>query len=246
MRSVDPKLTDSIVNGTPNITRRIRHIVCFASRLAIGHDDTKNTLILPDCFGLLIKEHLDIRIVLAVLGNFGLKERQALIVKAKVGVASLHPKLLFKFGFGKSEGIKFLPFDPYSIHAIFTVKKLNNLSSRSTEGTIVSRHDGFHRLNKTTLNVTSLGSLTCSIDQTFATSHGVEKEFLGTQATKVRVFDKASTFGAKIVLGKVRERSATKAVRNTLTLNVLLSHTRNNLRNVNEGTFTASCDHRLD
>ena len=234
------------MDDAANVAWGVRNIIGLTASFAIGHDHSKNPLVVLEGFQLLVEQHLNLGIMLAIFGDLRLEVMQTLIVEAEVGIRRDHGKTLLELGLGEGERVEFLPLDPNSIHAVFTVQELDDLTARGTESTIVASHNGLHGLHQTTLDVTGLGSLTGGIDKTFATTHGVEEEFLRTQTTKVRVLDEASTLGTKIILGEVRKRTTTEAVGDTLSFNVLLSDTGNNLRNVDEGALTTGCNHGLD
>ena len=68
-----------------------------------------------------------------------------------------------------------------------------------------------------------------SSDITFSTSHGVKVELWGCQSCQVRVLNEASGLGTVIVFDEVGQGALTETKGNPLTLNVLLSHTSNNL-----------------
>ena len=73
----------------------------------------------------------------------------------------------------------------------------------------------------------------------------MEEELLGRQATKVTVLDKSTRFRTQVVLGKVRKGTFLESVWNTLSFNILLADTGNNLRNIDERTLGSRCYHGL-
>lgn len=92
--------------------------------------------------------------------------------------------------------------------------------------------NGESNLNKSPLDVARLGSLDGRVDETFATTHRVEKELGGQQAGQVRVLDESACFRTVVVLNKMRQGAPLEAIRNTLSLNVLLAHTSDYLQRI--------------
>ena len=89
-----------------------------------------------------------------------------------------------------------LVLDPARVHSVLSVQELDDLSTGVAHGAIVVHHQILHGLDQTTLDVSRLTGLHGGIDDTFATSHGVEEELLRCQALQVRVDDEAVGVGA--------------------------------------------------
>lgn len=70
-----------------------------------------------------------------------------------------------------------------TIHSILSIQELNDITIRIPDCRVVSNFQILHRLDQSTLDITSLGSLDGSINQTLSTSHGVEPELLRCQST---------------------------------------------------------------
>lgn len=100
---------------------------------------------------------------------------------------------------------------------------------------LLSLHaNGESNLNKSPLDVARLGSLDGRVDETFATTHRVEKELGGKQAGEVRVLDESACFRTVVVLNKMRQGAPLEAIRNTLSFNVLLAHTSDYLQHISQ------------
>eukprot|EP00976_Prorocentrum_cordatum_P043526 880643-Prorocentrum_minimum.AAC.10 len=105
-----------------------------------------------------------------------------------------------------------------------------------------------HRISfwsRADLDVARLGGLDGGIDETLASAHGVEEELLRGEPAQVRVLDKPAGLRAEVVLGEVREGAVDKAKGDALALHVLLPHTGNHLRDVDEGALGARRHHLL-
>uniref|UniRef100_A0A7C8ZCQ7 Uncharacterized protein n=1 Tax=Opuntia streptacantha TaxID=393608 RepID=A0A7C8ZCQ7_OPUST len=81
--------------------------------------------------------------------------------------------------------VQLLGFYPNSIHAIFTVKKLDDISQRIPHCSIIFNHNVLHSFNQPPLYISSLRSFDGSINQTFPTTHGMEKELLRGQPSQI-------------------------------------------------------------
>ena len=119
--------------------------------------------------------------------------------------------------------------DVFCRETVLTVEELNDLVFRCSHCAVVFNHDIFQGLNKTTLNITGLCGLNGSIDESLATSHSVEEEFLGSQTCQVAVLDETFTRWAVVVLAKVGQGSLAETEGYTLALYVLLTHTSHDL-----------------
>ena len=146
----------------------------------------------------------------------------------------------------ETQRIDGLAFNHGRVHAVLAVQELDDVADAVTHSAVVLDNHVLHSLDKTTLDVTSFRRLNCSIDQTFSATHGVEKELLRSQTTQIRVLDETTRLGTEIILAKVRQCSAFETVRNTFSFYVLLSYTRNHLRNVQERTLRTGRHHHLD
>lgn len=114
-------------------------------------------------------------------------------------------------------------------HTVLTVQELDYLTLACAHSTIVVYHDIFESFNESSLNIASLCSLDSSIDQSFATSHSVEEEFLRSEPDEIAVFDETLALRAEVVLGEMWKGTLVEAEGDSLTLDVLLSHTGHDL-----------------
>ena len=134
-------------------------------------------------------------------------------------------------------------FDVFSSHAILSIQELHNLLFRSSHSSIILYHYIFKCFDQSSLNVASFGCFDSCIDQSFSASHSVEEELLRSQPLQVAVFDESFTLWTEIILGKVRKRSSVETEGNTFTLNILLTHTSHNLRDIKIRPLGACIDH---
>ena len=86
------------------------------------------------------------------------------------------------------------------------------------------------RLHVDVLVRTSFGCFDSSIDQPFTTSHGVEVELRGGKTGKVRVLHESSRLRPVVVLNEVGQSSVSETKWNSLSFNVLLTYTGDNLK----------------
>mmetsp|Transcript_20895 Transcript_20895/g.52446 ORF Transcript_20895/g.52446 Transcript_20895/m.52446 type:complete len:344 (+) Transcript_20895:1509-2540(+) len=135
------------------------------------------------------------------------------------------------------EGKGLLRLQKGGIHAILTIRKLDDAAEGVSYGAIVLDDDIFKRFDQAPLNVASLRSLYSSIDQTLSPSHGMEKHLLRCQALSVGVLDKTPALSTGVVLEKVGQGAALEAVGDTAPFNVLLTHKRDNLTQVDVRTL---------
>ena len=70
---------------------------------------------------------------------------------------------------------------------------------------------------------------------TFSASHGVKEELGRSESGEIGILDESSRLGTVIVFDEVRKGSMAETERNTLTLDVLLTHTSNNLGGTEKG-----------
>lgn len=83
---------------------------------------------------------------------------------------------------------------------------------------VVVDHDVFESLHQTALDITGLGGLHSSIDETFTISYMVEEGLMRCQAAKIRVLDESRTSLTEIVFREARKRAMTKTKRYTTTV----------------------------
>jgi hypothetical protein len=81
------------------------------------------------------------------------------------------------------------------------------------------------------LDVTGLGSLDSSIDQSLAPAHSVEEELDWCQSGEVGILNEATRLRAIVVLDEVRQGPVTESEWNALALHVLLTDTGDDLEN---------------
>jgi len=89
------------------------------------------------------------------------------------------------------------------------------------------------------LNPTSFSSFDGGIDKTLTTSHSVEEELGGCETGEVGVLDEATRFRTVVVLDEVRKSPFPEPKGNSLTLDVLLTDTSNNLSYKNDSFIRA-------
>ena len=128
-------------------------------------------------------------------------------------------------------------------HSVLSVQELNNDLTAGSYSTIVLNHHILEGLHQSARNVASIGRLNRSINKTFTTAHSVEIEFRGRKTSQVAVTDETFGLSTVIILGKVRQRALVETESDTLTLDVLLTTTRHNLRDIVCVTFRARFDH---
>ena len=130
-----------------------------------------------------------------------------------------------------------------ALHAVLAIEELDHFSECVSDGPIISNHEVLHGLHEPPLDVPSGGRLNGRVDETLATTHGVEEEFLGRKPPQIGIFNESSTLGTKVVLGEVGQRALVEAERNTLAFNILLTDTSNHLRDVDEGSLGSGGHH---
>ena len=74
----------------------------------------------------------------------------------------------------------------------------------------------------------------------------MKEKFLWCETEEVGILDESSRLGAEIILLKMRQSSALEAVGDTITLDILLAYTSDDLGNVDEGALRSGGDHCLD
>ena len=156
---------------------------------------------------------------------------------AKAGFVGVHVKPLAELLPRVAQGVDLLGLDVRGVHAVLAVEKLDHVTRAVPHGSVVFHDDVLHRLHQSPLDVTRLGRLHRGVDETLATAHGVEEELLRREAAQVGVLDKPASLGAEVVLRKVRQRPVGEPERDALTLDVLLAHARDHLRDVEERTL---------
>mmetsp|Transcript_11451 Transcript_11451/g.22494 ORF Transcript_11451/g.22494 Transcript_11451/m.22494 type:complete len:848 (-) Transcript_11451:1065-3608(-) len=203
------------------------------TRLTLGRNSTQEGLVATELIRLFVEDLHGFRVVAEFERN--IRQQVGLsVVCAKVSIVDAINKGIIKLTLAETKQIKTLGLNKSTIHAVLTIKELDNITTAITHSVIITHTEILKSLNETTLNITSLSCLTSSINETFTTTHGVEVELLRGETLEVRVFDETTRLGTKIILVKVRQGTVAETKRNTLTLNVLLTYTTHNLRNVNE------------
>jgi hypothetical protein len=81
-------------------------------------------------------------------------------------VRQLNLELSFKLSIGHLDSVQALFLDVTGVHTIFTITELDHMAEGVSDGAVVLDHHILQRLDQTTLNITSLGSLDSSINQT--------------------------------------------------------------------------------
>ena len=208
-------------------------------------------------------------------------------------VGRVEPEACLEGAVGGLERGQLLERDPLASQPVLAVAQLAHLLDLVAHRAVVLDHHRLHRLDQSALDVTGFGGLDGSIDQTLAPSHRVEVELGRRQTGQVRVLDETcsersriiggsvkkllevmcaltSRLGTVVVLDEVRQCAMSEAERNSLSFNVLLPDTRDNLfktqhmhdrtvtlfdyssvlyvhlRNVDLGTLRAGDHHRLE
>lgn len=139
---------------------------------------------------------------------------------------------------GRFDGGQLLELHERSIHPILPIPQLNQVTVRISYCPVIVHHETLHGLDETTLDIPRLGGLHSCVNETLATSHGVEVELIWSKSSQVRVLHEAFALRTIIILDEVRQGAVTEAERDTLPLNVLLTHTCNDLQGRN---LTQNC-----
>jgi hypothetical protein len=92
----------------------------------------------------------------------------------------------------------------HGIEAIFTIGKLDNLLSRSSDCTIVLNNQFFHGFHQPSMHVTRSSSLNSGIDETFTTTDCMEEELCGRQAIVEGILDETFSCWFTTVRPEVR------------------------------------------
>lgn len=139
-----------------------------------------------------------------------------------------------------------ITFQTSRIKHIVTVLELHDTSNRIPNTQIIVCTQVLKRLHQSTSHITGFGSLDCSVDQTFSTRHGVEKEFGRSEAGEERIADEP--LGGRVLglFAEMRKRPILETVSNTRTTNDLLTDTGNHLGDVNDGTYIFVSNDLLD
>ena len=101
---------------------------------------------------------------------------------------------------------------------------------RVANGPIVVHHESLHGLDQTALDVSRLGGLYGSVDQSLPTAHCVKVELVRRETGEVRVLNKSFALWTVVVLDEVGQGAVTETEWDSLTLNILLTHTSNDLQ----------------
>ncbi|KAH3663772.1 hypothetical protein OGAPHI_005175 [Ogataea philodendri] len=192
-----------------------------------------------------------LKLLIQVLLNFNVTNDLCAILNQirtnrSLDIHQVNAVLLLECLVGSRNRVHSLLLDLCTVNSVFTIDELDDISQRVSGCTIVVNHDIFKSLQQTTLNVSSLGSLDSSIDQTFSTCHRVEEELLRSQPSQIRVLNKTLRFGRVVILSEVRQRTISETEIDTLTFHDLLTHTGRHLGNVNIRTFRTSSHHLFD
>src|SRR5271170_7447813 len=127
-----------------------------------------------------------------------------------------------------------LSFDGNSVQTVFAVRELYQVAQTISNGPIVLYHDIFQSFNESSLDVSRLSGFHSGINQTLPSSHGVEEKLLRRQTSKIRVFNKTTTFRTVVVFGKMRQCSIFETEWNTFAFDHLLTDASRHLRNVDK------------
>ena len=199
---------------------------------------TEECPVLKEGFPLLVKVSLNFHITRDLVCLF-----QDLGAEAPLWIHEINTETISKLIIRASDDINTLVLNMSTVETIFSVDELNNIPQRVTNSAIILDHDFLQGFDQFTLDVTCFSSLHSGINKTLTTSHGVEEELCGRQATQIRVLDKPTGFWRVIILGKVRQCTVFETEWNTLSFDRLLSHDRSHLRNVNSRTLGPRTSH---
>lgn len=147
---------------------------------------------------------------------------------------------LLKLLIRHSQKLKWLIFNLFSRHAIFSIQKLQKLLLACSYSAIILNHHIFKSFYQSSTNIPSFSCLNRSINQTFSPTHRVEVKFLRIQPTQVRRLNKSFRLRPKVILRKMRQSPSIKAEGYTTSFNILLSNTSHNLTNVDVRAFRPS------
>lgn len=147
---------------------------------------------------------------------------------------------LLKLLIRHSQKLKWLIFNLFSRHAIFSIQKLQKLLLACSYSAIILNHHIFKSLDQSSTYIPSFSCLNRSINQTFSTTHRVEVKFLRVQPTQVRRLNKSFRLRSKVILRKMRQSPSIKAEGYTTSFNILLANTSHNLTNVDVRAFRPS------
>lgn len=126
------------------------------------------------------------------------------------------------------------------VQVVVTVLELDDTTDTVAHTEIVLSGKVLERLHETTSHVTSLGSLDCSVDQTFTTRDSVEQELGGSKTGEETVTDETLRRRVLRLLAEVRQGTVLETVGDTVTGNNLLSDKGNHLRDVDTRTCLVS------
>mmetsp|Transcript_63111 Transcript_63111/g.150777 ORF Transcript_63111/g.150777 Transcript_63111/m.150777 type:complete len:280 (-) Transcript_63111:2054-2893(-) len=166
--------------------------------------------------------------------------------QAVLGVAVLVLEGVLELPVVVSHYLQSLILDPKPVHAILSIKELDNVIAGIPSCAIIGHLQCLHRLHKTPLDVPCLGGLAGRVDDPLAASHGMHPDFLWCKACQVGVLHEAPRLRSIIVLREVRQGPLIEAVPDAGTFHVLLTHTGHNLGNVQWRPLRASIHHGND
>ena len=155
------------------------------------------------------------------------------------GLVEIELVTLHKIDIALFQGREVLELEQLAAHAVLAVQQLDHLAVAIAHRAVVPKANPFHRLDKPTLDVASLGGFDGRVDQTLATTHSMEVELSRGEAVQIRVEDEAAGLRAIVVLVEVRERTELEPKLDALALDVLLPNAGDDLRNIERAALGA-------
>ncbi|KAH3666447.1 hypothetical protein OGAPHI_003443 [Ogataea philodendri] len=132
-----------------------------------------------------------------------------------------------------------------NIDRVSTIKELDQSSISVSDRVVVRNVNSFQLLSQTTLQVTRVGSLHGSVNQTFSTCHTVEVVLLWTDSRVESVLDVSTSTDVGLEWLEARKRLTGNHHRDSSAFQSLLSKKTHNLRNINVRTLGTRKSHGL-
>ena len=134
-----------------------------------------------------------------------------------------------------------LHFD--GVNAVLAVAELNDAALVVAHRHVVLNLQILHALDESALDISSGTGLNGGVNETYATTHGVEEELLRREPRNEGVLHEAARPRRVVVFREVRQRAVLKPVGDALAVNELLPEARNHLRNVQIAALGTRLDH---
>eukprot|EP00760_Papus_ankaliazontas_P034619 PhM_4_TR7299/c0_g1_i1/m.686 len=134
-------------------------------------------------------------------------------------------------------------FHLHRVEAVLAVAELDD-ATRGVRDSVVILHDKVLKaLHDLSGEVPCVGGLHSGIDETLATTHGVEEELRRRETRVETVLNEAARNGLASATGEVGRRALDETVANALSGHSLLSDARDHLSNVDRAALTAAQCH---